>query len=715
MAQRVVRSSNSDRERALTAFEGEVTDDDALQEFRKLDDDEVKAIVGSEIKDAIGSFSSGTHIAEARRQAMRLYLGKPFGNEVKGRSQVVMTETADTIHWILPSLMRMFTGNHNSAQFSPSAPRPTGDTEKDAKNRAEAEMYAEEATAVINHLFREECHGFEELFDGFFTALLEKRAYFAVGIEERVEPEFETMVGLTHREFEAVAQSGQWEEVIEYDERVAMYQGEEVPVIDAEFKRTNVSKRLALRGVPPEEFMIARRERRLNDDSMFCGERRRVTSSELISWGYSPDLVRSLPSDNSIETESNTVERRDDEMDALSDSSFRTDLASRTHWINDCYIRVDQDGDGYSEMRRVVVAGELGTTLLSNERAKRLPFATLTAFPLPYKHQGLGIADLIGDLQKIKSTLWRQMLDNIYLQNNQRHVIIEGAVEVQDLLTSRPGGIIRANMLDAVRPLEVAPMQPLTIGLIDKIDEVREIRTGVTPNHQGIDAAALKGGATGVAAHAAQAAARIELIGRIFAETGVKDIYRLMYQELRENGLPTTLRIGEKWVEVDPSKWPAAVSVRVNVGLGVGAAAERISYLMAMLNLQQQAIQMGATFLASPRQVYKTLSELTITMGYEQEDRFFSKPGDDAEWPSAPPDPRIVETERKAREDEMQAAVASLKARSEDEERKERMRFNWAELEWKREDAERERESREKVAELQAQSARTAAGESDAG
>ena len=691
-------SGVSDAQRAFEAFDGSMLDMQMGESgFKPLNDIELKSIVAGEITDAVGSIFSGSEIAEARRQALRLFFGKPLGNEVPGRSQVVMTEVADTIHWIMPSLMRMFTGGSVTAEYC-------------ATNEQEEEQ-ARQATEIINQFFREEADGFMLLYEWFFTALLERRSFVKVWMEERVEPEIRTYAGLTEREFSVLMEETPDATIMEYDERTETFRGEQIPVIDVTLRTVRVRRELKIRGIPPEEFLIARRESTLDDDTWFAGERRRLYSSDLIAMGFAPEFIRQLPVDEDQEFALSRIERLHDEQDYPARVSSRRDLASREHWVNDCYMRVDYDGDGFAELRRVMVIGDEAQVLMENEYANFMPYASLTAFPVPFKFHGLSIADIVGDLQRIKSTLWRQTLDNIYLQNNPRHAVLRGAVALEDMLQSRPGGVVRVNTLDAIKSLDIAGLDPrIVASMMDKLDEIKETRTGVSPNHQGIDAASLKGGATGVSAHLAAAQARVELIGRIFAETGVRQLFHLILRTLKQEGAGKTLsmKIGEKWIDADPSQWNDRMKVRVKVGLGVGAATERISYLMAMINLQQQAIQQGAGFLTTPWKVYKTLGELTKAMGYDREDLFFSEPEKDATWPAPPPDPRLLESERRSREDEMRNAVDQLKVQVEALDKEGMREWRMAELDRKDQWERDKNETTIKVAEIQASATREA-------
>ena len=85
-----------------------------------LDEDEIAHAVGQEISSALGDMNSG--ISEDRRQSLKYYLGKPFGNEQEGRSKVVLHDVLESIEWIIPSLMKIFFGGGNIVNYKPKIP-----------------------------------------------------------------------------------------------------------------------------------------------------------------------------------------------------------------------------------------------------------------------------------------------------------------------------------------------------------------------------------------------------------------------------------------------------------------------------------------------------------------------------------------------------------------------------------------------------------------
>jgi hypothetical protein len=421
-----------------------------------------------------------------------------------------------------------------------------------------------------------------------------------------------------------------------------------------------------------------------------------MTASDLIAMGFSPETVKKLPVGDSRVLTLETIERERREEQGILREQGRTDEAMKTHWVNNVWIRVDQDGDGFAELRNVMVIGDQATEILSNDYADYQPFVTITPVPIPFRFTGQGISELVSDLQIIRSTLFRQMLDNVYLINNGQKVVVEGLVEIEDLLTSRPGGIIRAQDVNAVREVVHAPLPRDAYMMLDKLDEIRQTRTGVAAAGAGAgaDASNLSKTATGANIALQAANARVELIGRHFAQ-GVKKLGRNLLRLYKQHdNKARTIAISGKWVDIDPSGWPNDLGIIVQMGLGVGAAAERIAMLMSVLTLQKEAVTMGASFLVKPRDMWNACNELSKAMGFRSATTFFQDPGE-MEWPPQPENPKILEHHRRVAEDKARQLIDTMKLEASAREKEDLASFRREEL-----------QSRERIAELQAETQR---------
>lgn len=659
--------------------------------FRPLTENEVKGALSREILDSHGAISAGSQISEERRQALKFFFGQPLGNEIEGRSKVVLTEVADTIHWMMPSLMRMFASGEDIFDFAPVG-----------KEDIEG---AEQANEYINHYFWNEMDGYQLLYDWFFTALLEKNGFVCVDWEERVEPKRESYDGLTAQQLDMLLNDGRNLEVVEFQERQVTIPGPQGPVQIGLFDVTVVQNeavgKMVARGIPPEEFLIARRSIRLDDDVQFVGERRKMTASDLIAMGFDPAEVETWPTDESPEFSQGRTIRLSEEETFPLQTADRPDAASREMWVNSCYMRIDEDGDGYAELRHLMCIGDTAMTLLYDDYADYPPYASLTASPVPHKFFGQSVHDLVGDLQEIRTTLMRQLLDNLYLQNNQRNLVVKGEANLNDLLTSRPGGIVRVDNPEAVTPLVTPPLSPVAMGMMEYLDQIREIRVGVSRWTQGLDGSSLNGTATGVNAMMGASQQRIELIGRIFAQTGMKRLGKLLLRTFKKNDLKKRMvRMRGEWKEIDPSLWNENMDCKIKTGLGVGSANERIAHLMATISLQEKALMSGMNFMVKPRDIYTAATELNKAMGFSRAETFFQDPGD-IDWPQPEPDVKMLENQRRTVDDQTKNQIALLEAQTEAEEKRGLQDYRMKELDQKRELALMEMEVRKEIARMQ--------------
>jgi hypothetical protein len=627
------------------------------QEIRALSVDEVKGILSREISDSIGGV--GSEIAREQQRALDYYYGKKLGNEQRDRSQVVLMDVLEVVEWAMPSLMRMFTGSAKVVQFKPK--------------RAEDQRKADLATAYVNHVFVHEMDGFQILYDWFKTALLEKNGIVKVYFDNRQIPMVERYSGLTYEEVIMVLDRDGVEPTSLAERTVLMQDvdtglNEEVKLHDIELQVMKDDRRIRVDAIPPEEFLIARRSAKLNDDTPFSAHRKKVTISELVAQGYPADLLAALPQgDMGPEFDPNRSARRSDDENYPSDSGPRTDVASREIWTTECYARVDEDGDGYSELRKFLVVGDSPVYIIDDEQINHNPFCSITPIPMPHKFYGQSLADLVTDLQVIRSTILRQMLDHLYLANNPRMAITEGMVEIDDLLTVRPGGLVRQRAPGSIEPMITQDLPRDTFPVLQYLEQVRSNRTGVMAHGQDLDAGMLSNTtAAAVASLEGAKQQKIELIARIFASTGLKQLFGKMFEIMATNDTKQRqVRLSGEWMEIDPSTFDFEFDVEVEVGLGAGKAGEQIQALNGLMTIQGQMIEQGGmNYLVTPKNIYNAATRMAEAMGYPNPDLFFQDP-DGAEPPPPAPDPDMeklkVETMKAQSEAELGAGEMQLK------------------------------------------------------
>jgi hypothetical protein len=636
----------------------------------KMPDHDLKSLVAEHIRNAADA--QGGRLAQERALAERYYRGDRLGNELDGRSQVVSRDVAEAVDAMLPSLMRIFAGGDEVVRFEPVGP--------------EDEEAARQATDYVNWIWNRQNDGFSIFYTWFKDALLKKVGIVKIWWDEADEARRETYEGLSEAEWRLVSEDPAVEviehraypdplvldallpvrsEAVEAQETDAPAHGSGIEAVvplvhDCILRRKRRVGRVRIAPVPPEEFLIARGAVSL-DDAVFVAHRVKRTVSDLLAMGYPRSKVLSIESANEADFALERLQRFADEGGLPADA-VALDPAMRAVTVTECWLKVDADGDGIAELRHVTVAGDGELVLLENEEADGHPFAALCPNPLPHRFWGLSVADQTLDLQVVKSTLWRGALDSIYLANAPQLGVLEGKVNVDDLLNRRPGGIVRMRDAGAIVPIATQPVSADAFQMIEYLDTVREQRTGVTRYNQGLDADTLNKTATGI--HAIQSAAqqRLELIARIFAETGVKRAFKRVLELVsKHQSAPHIIRLRNRWVAMDPRAWSEEMDLAVTVGLGTGNRDQQVMTLLRLLELDERivALQGGVSGpLVTARNVYNKLVKLVEAAGLKSADSYYSDPGTVPPAPPAPPPPdpatALVAMERE---------IAELKAR----------------------------------------------------
>jgi hypothetical protein len=427
-------------------------------------------------------------------------------------------------------------------------------------------------------------------------------------------------------------------------------------------------------GVPPEEFGIERGARSIRDCNYCFHEVVTKTEGQLIAEGFDDEQIKSF-GDYTGNTDSETLSR-DTAGEHLGTGAGGMNSAARLVRITEHYVRMDYEGNGRPCLYQVITGGDQGEVLRQDRREcvtpfDAIPFATTTPVPITHRFFGRSIADLVMPLQREKTALKRGALDNLYLHNNPRVEVAEsnaGPNTLDDLLVSRPGGVVRTKTAGGLNWQVVPDITSSIYPMMQYLDAELETRTGLSRQSQGIDANALQNqSATAVAQVFSASQMRIKLIARIMAE-GVRDIFALLHGTIRKHGQQQqTVRLRNAWVNVDPRGWKTRDDMTINVGLGSGGKAQQFAQVMALANIQKQLAAGGKVNLVGDRELYNTAAELTKLMGHKNADRFFCDPtAVDSQTgqlrhppppPPAPPsDPKLLALQARAQADQAAAA-----------------------------------------------------------
>ena len=583
----------------------------------------LKAAVQAAIDDSIGFTESET--VEARKTALQYYLRQPLGNEVDGKSKVVTGEVAEAIDGALPALMRIFTASDDIVLADPTGP---GD-----------EAGAKQVTEYLNYIFTKDNSGVTIMRDWFFDALLQKNGIVKAYWEDKEDVNKEEYQGLSDDELAMMLQDKDIE-VVEQETRSMpavdavmaeqiMMAGGEVPMFnlnDVVIKRRKKSGKVTIVNVPPEEFLISKNGAAIRGPraAPFVAHRRNITRSDLIAMGFDKDQVDSLPAGDALTATPERVTRYSAGEQPYNNSA--DELALQEIEVFECYMLHDEDDDGIAELRQIFYAGN---EILSNEECDYVPFYSICPIPIPHKFFGNSLADRTTDLQLIKTTVTRQMLDNLYLTNDSKVWAVEGQANLDDLLGSTAGSVIRVKSPQAIGQLQVQNMSAQSFPMLQYLDQVQQKRTGVTDVSQGLDANILQNVTAAAVASMQQAGAgKIELIARLFAEGGIKELFEgILHLVSKYQNQERIIRLRGQFVTIDPRTWANKYDLSINVGLGNGNRDQQMAMLQMVLAKQEQMLaQFGpANPLVSMGQYRGTLGRFVEAAGFKDSAEFFKQ------------------------------------------------------------------------------------------
>lgn len=568
-------------------------------------------------------------LAEQRRQAIAYYNGEPYGNEVEGRSQVVTSEVKDAVEGIMPVLMSIFCSADEIVRFEPQGP--------------EDEQSAQQATDYINYLFTRANRGVLSLYCLFKDALLLKNGFLKVYWDESHKVTTETYEDLGQLELQLLLQDPELELIeLETDEDADEdNQSIGIPpqtLYNAKFKRTQKEGKVCIDPVPPEEVLISRETTNFLTQARFVEHRTRKSLSQIREMGYDiPDDLADYAPNADFNMERFERNKFDDAW-AYQPDSGNNDPSSRKVWFCEAYMHVDYDGDGIAEFRRIC---KVGRKILANEEWDSHSIIGGTSILAPHKFYGYSLHDLVGDIQLIKSTVTRQLLDNAYLANNGRYAVLDGMVNMDDLLTNRPGGIVRMKSLGAVTRLDTPLLGQPAFNLLEYLDQMKQQRVGMTNFPNAVDPNAINAKAAFVETYKQAAMERVNLMARVLAEGPVKDLFWKIFELVcKHQDKPAMVKLRNNWVQIDPREWRNKFNMTVSVGLGTGSQEQVMKGAELILQGQQLALQAGmGDRVVTEQNMYATLHRLAKSVFPKDADMFFTNPqGLPPKQPPPPPE-----------------------------------------------------------------------------
>lgn len=638
---------------------------------KTMSDSELVALLDGQITDAISYDNSDLSSKRALALEYREGIMRDVPAE-EGKSSVVSRDVADTIGWIAPGLARVFLSSEHILIYEPQTPRD--------------EPFAKQATDYVNWVFLRDCNGYSVISMAIDDGLLLGNGIVKHWWDETPTYRTERFTGLSEGAFTLLMSDPDIEEALEHSQYPDPSAPQPDPMMAAQMAATGMemppppmlhdvkvrvktgSGRLRIKALPPEEFLIERQATALNEDECrFCGHRYLETRSNLIKQGYDREIVESVPSYSSLEYDQERLAR--DDM-WLSSASDEVDSSVERVEVFECYTLLDYDGDGVAEWRRIVMAGGTGRrNILENEEwGDDLPFSDLVPDPVPHRWRGRSIFDETQDVQRIKTVLMRQALDNLYLTNNPQREVVEGTlVDPDELLNSRIGGLVRVRAANSIRDMAIPFVAKDTFPVLEYMDAVVEKRTGVSRSTMQLDPQALQNQtATAVQAQQQSAYSKIELYARNLAENGMKRIAKCLLKLIvKHQDKPRAIRLRDDWVDMDPRAWSADMDVTINVGLGAGSRDRDLQMLSGIKQSMELILgQMGPMNPIAPLDKYaNVLRKMVEVSGMKSPDQFFNEVGPEemqklaAQSAQPKPDPKMMEAQAKLQIEQQKAAA----------------------------------------------------------
>lgn len=543
-----------------------------------------------------------------RFNALNMYFARPLGNEIENRSQIVLPELRDTVEWMMPQLMRMFVGGKQVVRFDPES---EGD-------QAQAEL----ETAACMHVFRQN-NGDMILYDFFKDALLLRNGYTKTYWKVIKRASEERYTGLSEQEVTLLLQDKSVEP-IEQNESTIDLGGQQIPVFDVKLRRSKKVGSVCLQCVPPEEMRVSPHARDAMNDIQFAQHIvRDKTRSDLIAEGYDKDLVNSAQAGRPTWVDMDSF-ARNQTVDQFSIEN-PSEHASQLLEVRDNILQVDFDGDGIAELRHVVIIGD---QIAENEVCEETMFSSCVPKRMPHRHTGISLYDEVADIQVIKTKYLRGLDDNMTISINGRMAVDHRNCNFDDLLSSRPGGVVRGNGPPSnwIMPIPTDTSLPGQIfPMLEYFDKLRANRTGIGEHTMGLDADELQNVTKGAQLAAMSAASlKLEMCARLLAE-GVKDVFwKIRALLMRHQDQAMQFQMAGKWVTVNPSQWGPRNSMSVNVGLGSGNQEEQRANALVIAQAQAQLMQVG---MVGPKQMYETFKDLCQSLGRTNPERYAMEPG----------------------------------------------------------------------------------------
>lgn len=594
-----------------------------MTDITEMDESEIVTFLGRKIEQALNEDDGD--ISEKRKNLLKAYFGDEYGDERDGHSKIVTREVLEAVEWAKPHIMRVFSSGNRVVSFVPAGP---DDEEK-----------ADQETDVVRHVLFNENNGFMALYAWVHDTLMYPNGYAKIWVDETEEVRSEEYADLNLMEVSSL--------IYDTDDEIEPLESEitENETYNLKLKRIVRDIRIKFESCEPDQVLIDNDLASLDlEEADFVCHRVRRSLSWLIQNGHDPEELKLVHTNNEEDwgdERTNRLFYEDENPNSDSDD----DDSMKEYWVHECYVRLDFDGDGIAERRRILLIGD---KIFENEEDDYIPIIAMSCIPQPHKHTGVPIADLAASLQRVLTVLTRNMADNIYRTSINRKFLGESA--------ERADGSTEEDIQDAeaefIRVRDVSQVkeevtQNKTVEILQAMQEIsqqQKSRTGVSPD-MSLNPDVLKESTMGAYMGALeQASERLEMVTRVFAETGIKTAmykaHRLMREHMTKEKI---IRLRGEYIQVDPTAWRDRKDLVVEVGTGFKSHEKKLMHMEKLLAEQKNSMQMGLPTV-QPNNIYQAQLNLADAMGERNPNQYFTDPAT-VQPPQPQPNPQVMAIE----------------------------------------------------------------------
>jgi hypothetical protein len=573
-------------------------------------------------------------VGSERAESTEFYLGNEPEGTSSLQSEFVSTDVRESVLFMLPSIMRTFFGTKKIVEFVPKGPEDI--------------QLAEQQTDYINYLIREKNPGFQVLYDVFKDALVRKTGFVKVFWDDSVTATTHEYSNIDPQSYQAlildknvevIEESVTKETITTFDPISGEEVTQDIPAsYDLTIRRLKPKDQVCIESVPPEEILISRHARDIETAS-YVAHRMIKSVSDLVAMGYDPEEIEEYAGygGSALDPESYEEQEARNPFDNMVYPD-RHDAGGKDVYYVEHYLYYDFDGDGIDERIRVCTAGD-GLHVLNVEPWDELPICMFCPDPEPHTAIGSCPADYLKPIQAAKSQIMRDTLDSLGHSIFPRMGIVEGQVNVDDVLNTDIGQPIRMRAPGMVQPFAVPFVGKEAFPVLGYLDESKENRTGVSKASAGLNAEALQSTTSAaVTATMSGAQGRVELICRHFAEGGLKAMFKTVNNlVIKHQNAQDVFRLNGKFIPVDPRYWDSDKDMVVNVAISKSSDAEKFQVLTQLAGKQEQIMQtLGPQNpLVSMQQYANTLTRMIELAGFQDAQTFIN-----TEVPPMPPQPQ---------------------------------------------------------------------------